>query len=303
MSLDYNKFINSLIKSGDTEVLLNHKDLSRLIYLKSEDLLGNFFKNYTLFKKRLYINKELTKVFRNLKQGGYINIYFFMNKYNYIPNINDYERILLENHLYHRVKKRVFPVTNRKAIFTEYKLDISFEIIIRLINLLTEINTPNFKNCIFVPFNEETRRFFKEEDILSFDICLATFNIDKKEINIRELFRFMKRNPLVPTSNSQLLPIIKRTEKISKKVGLSIEKNIIRISSQKFFDLFNKNSSYFFLPSSIYRKDAKFTIQKKISYYLFFLTQVKYIRKDKKPVMLYTIFQNTGINPFKLYQR
>ncbi|WP_293446512.1 hypothetical protein [Persephonella sp.] len=310
MNLDYSKYIKNLLKTSSIEKIyekigsdrLNDKHLSKIIYNKSDILLGKFLKNYHLFKRKVYINRDFSAVFKG-RTKNYLPVYFFMNKFGYIPNIDEYQRFLLEYYLKYRLKKTVYGIPEKKAIFIEEKVNIPSELLFRLIKTLTDISIPKFKEYIIVPFDQQARRFFQEFDILTFDICLALFNLNRTMVSIHELYKFLKRNSISLSSKYQLLPIHKRLKNISKTVGISIENNSVKISDTEFFDLFNTERSFFVLPEEIFIKDSKLTFQKKISYYLLFLTQVKHLRKDKKPVKISTIFKKSGIDIPHLHKK
>ncbi len=308
MNLDYSKYIKNLLKSDSIEKLyekigtdrLNDKHLSKIIYNKSDTLLGKFLKNYHLFKKKVYLNKDFSAVFKTKK---YLLVYYFMNKYSYIPNIDEYQRFLLEYYLKYRLKKTVYGIPEKKAIFIEEKVNIPTKLLFRLIKTLTDISIPKFKEYVIVPFDQQVRRFFQEFDILTFDICLALLNLNKTNVSIHEIYKFLKRNNIPPSSKYQLSPIHKRLENISNKIGISIENDYVKISDTGFLDLFSTKRSFFVLPDEIFTKDSKLTFQKKISYYLLFLTQVKYLKKDKKPVKMSTIFNRTGIDILQIHKK
>ena len=88
MNLDYSKYIKNLLKTSSIEKIyekigsdrLNDKHLSKIIYNKSDILLGKFLKNYHLFKRKVYINRDFSAVFKG-RTKNYLPVYFFMNKF------------------------------------------------------------------------------------------------------------------------------------------------------------------------------------------------------------------------------
>ncbi|WP_180753999.1 hypothetical protein [Persephonella hydrogeniphila] len=258
---------------------------------------------YYLIKNRIYVNKTLSKIL-NEENGKYINVYYFSNKYGYIPTINSHHSFLLRSYLFYRVKKWLIPFPENKAIFFEKKIDIPLHSFSTLVDIFTNIKLFDFKECIFVPFNKEKREMFKKIDIFSWDVFVGICNLylaGKTEIKIADFYRFLKGKSTKPTSINQLNPLRRRLKILSEDVKTKIDNKNIQLLDKS--NITSKFSSYFLIPYEFFTVDPKFKIQKKIAYYLLFITQVKYIRKDKKTIKIGSILTGTGLNTEEIYKK
>ncbi|MDQ7056863.1 MAG: hypothetical protein Q9M89_10645 [Persephonella sp.] len=249
--------------------------------------------NYQLIHKKVYLNKKLKSLLANHSKN-YVNIYFLINSYGYIPNM-DYSNLQkVINFIKKKTRKKTIYSHPLKAVFCDQKINFNSDTATHLILKLSNSCRINYKELIFFPFGKQLREFFTSCDILTWDILISVVNLkDREKIPLREIYRFSKQTGNSPTSTKQLIPYKKRLNYISQIFDLKVEKNNVIVNRKEISQLL-KNMPYFYVPSEIYSLDTKNKFSKRILYYLFYIGQIKHFKRDKKPVTMLSLLKNSG---------
>ncbi|WP_032496951.1 hypothetical protein, partial [Hydrogenivirga sp. 128-5-R1-1] len=140
------------------------------------------------------------------------------------------------------------------------------------------------KKEIYVPFNNFFKNIFLNADILTWDILVAAVNINNLS-SIVNLYKFTKQKLISPTSFKQIEPY-------KTRVNLLIERFNI---NENWLNQNNKEP-HFYVPSEFYSVDSKNEFLKRVFYYIFYIGQIKYLKKDKKPLKIISLLSNSGVD-------